>query len=118
MTFRSSLIFTLFIFSFLSQSAVQSSVLKVSLINVAPFSYLQDGQVTGLNAEIFHSLSQVSGLEIEINLVPLLRAISLVRAGTSDATIMLDTTISDDGKIRKVLLYERAMSIFTLRGHP
>lgn len=88
------------------------------MIDAAPLGFMDGTQQKGLYVEVLQAIAKAGQFEIEIHLVPYLRAISMVESKDVDLTVMFDTPISDKIKTQKVPLYERTLHIYTLKEQP
>ncbi len=102
-------------FLILGGSITHAEKITASVIDVAPIGYVEGAEQKGLYVEILQALAAAGSFEVEIQLTPYLRAISLVESKEIDLTIMFDTEISDKIKTKKVKLYERNLNIYTLK---
>ncbi len=102
-------------FLILGGSLAHAEKITASVIDVAPIGYIEGTEQKGLYVEILQALAAAGGFEVEIQLTPYLRGISLVESKEIDLTIMFDTEISDKIKTKKVKLYERDLNIYTLK---
>lgn len=65
--------------------------LIANVIDIAPWGRAgANGAVSGVYAEIFKRLGQLSGCKIQLRLTPIKRAVAEVTSGSSQATIMLE----------------------------
>ena len=103
------------VFLFLSSSSAYAEKMTASVIDVAPLGFMDGTEKKGLYVEVLQAIAKAGQFEIEIHLVPYLRAISMVESKDVDLTVMFDTPISDKIKTQKVPLYERTLYIYTLK---
>ncbi len=102
-------------FLLISSQAAHAEKIRASVIDIAPFGFIEGGQKKGLNIEILEALASAGSFEVDIQLAPYLRAISLVESKEVDLTLMFDTEISKKMKTKKAFLYRRNLNVYTLK---
>jgi len=78
--------------------------LRVALFDKPPFAYQEDGVMKGFHYSVAQGIADRTGRKLQINLVPVRRAIELLRQGHVDIVIMTDQTSFEEMKTKKAFL--------------
>ena len=92
--------------------------LRVALFDRPPFAWKEDGKMRGFHYAVAKGISEKTGRPLEINLVPVRRAIEMLRGGEVDIVIMTDQTSFEEMKTKKAWIIEISTYIFTKKGSP
>jgi hypothetical protein len=91
--------------------------LRVALFDKPPFAYFDEGKLKGFHYALAKGISERTGRELQADLVPVRRAIELLRQGKVDVVIMTDQTSFAEMKTRKAFLLGVTTFIYTLPSH-
>lgn len=106
---------SLILICFLSSLEICSAqTLKVALFNKEPLAWEENGQKKGFHYEIVQALSEQSGIRMDVQMVPILRAVELFRSGTVDMLLLTQTKATEDLHDERIFLYEFESAVFTL----
>ena len=67
-----------------SVSWAESEVLKVGIIDIRPWGYLEHGHIIGQQRDVFHALAEVTGMTFDYELLPLKRLQHYLTTGQID----------------------------------
>jgi hypothetical protein len=92
-----------------------NAALSMPLLAAAPYGWLDaQGQPQGLYPDIAAALAKVSGLVIQVEVVPFARAATLVANGAADATLMFSNAFTA-GKATEAMVVFYATQVVQLR---
>jgi len=91
--------------------------LRVALFDKPPFAYKEDGVMKGFHYSVAQGIADRTGRKLQINLVPVRRAIELLRQGQVDIVIMTDQTSFEEMKTKKAFLISANTFIYTKADH-
>ena len=87
-----------------------SNVFQVGIIDVKPWGYLDKGQLSGIQIDIFSHLSEETGFSFEYKFLPLKRAQHYIKRGTIDLVMLfvrdeINTFVESVGKVHDYKYY-------------
>lgn len=91
--------------------------LRVALFDKPPFAYRDGDKMRGFHYAVAQAISEKTGRELQATLVPVRRAIELLRQGSVDIVIMTDQSSFEEMKTRKSFVLNVSTFIFTLPSH-
>ncbi len=91
--------------------------LKVAMFDKLPFAYKEGGEMKGFHYAVAKGIAGRMGVPLEVTLVPIRRAIELLRQGAVEIVIMTDQTTFADMKTRKSFLKNGNTFIYTRADH-
>jgi ABC-type amino acid transport substrate-binding protein len=91
--------------------------LRVALFDKPPFAYFDEGKLKGFHYILAKAISEKMGRELHAELVPIRRAMELLRQGSVDIVIMTDQSTFEEMKTRKSFLLTVTTIIYTLPSH-
>jgi len=92
-------------------------VLRVGLFDQAPFVWKEGGELKGFHYEIVRGLAKKTGRPLDVTLVPLRRAIELLKVGKIDVVIMTEQAEIADLPLQKTSLLVVQTLVATMRTH-
>lgn len=97
---------------------LHAQITLYTMENFVPYSWIQDGQPTGIDIEIIQLLSQKSGVPITIRLVPWKRVIHETKWGHVDGAFSLFKTKERESfaKFVPTPIHESTFKVFVRKG--
>ncbi|MGZ5280494.1 MAG: transporter substrate-binding domain-containing protein, partial [Pseudobdellovibrionaceae bacterium] len=109
----------LFLFSiFISVAGyAEREPLRVALFDKPPFAYKEDGVMKGFHYSVAQGIADRTGQKVQLSLVPVRRAVELLRQGQVDILFMTNQTAFEEMKTKKIFLLSANTFIFTKADH-
>lgn len=70
-----------------SGSDAERTTLKIATSNDAPFAFVQDGELTGIDGEMINAIAEEKGWEVEVFTTEFATLIPALKAGKADAVV-------------------------------
>jgi ABC-type amino acid transport substrate-binding protein len=114
----------IFILAFSAAAAAKEALkepakeaLKVALFDKLPFAYKEGKEMKGFHYMVAQAIADRMGVKLIAKLVPIRRAIELLRQGSVDIVIMTDQTSLEEMKTKKAFLMSANTLIYTRPDH-
>jgi hypothetical protein len=97
---------------------LKSEPLKVALFDKQPFAWKENGKRRGFHYAVAQGVADQIQRPLEMTLVPVRRAIEMLRGGDVDIVIMTDQSSFEEMKTRKAFVIDIGAYIFTRKNGP
>jgi ABC-type amino acid transport substrate-binding protein len=96
----------------------KSEPLKIALFDKPPFAWKENGKMRGFHYAVAQGVADRVQRPLEIALVPVRRAMEMLRSGEVDIVIMTDQTSFEEMKTHKAFIIDIGTYIFTRKKGP